>query len=244
MIWIILIIICCIVVYAMIQSLRKSPLYDVAKVVGTYIQENEELEQQKRLNIEKQNQIIEELRQSDANFSYSAFQNLVKNTSSWAIEVKSTKHDKVMQQLRKYASASFLNDYVFELAKTSQVNECAYRNVRLEEMIIKEHQKHNDYDVIIVEALVCYDYATYQRQKLMRQKEMKSRLMLTYTKKKETIGINQTYEAMTHCKNCGAAIDVIHDEKCPYCDSYYYEKSNMWMLHELTEYQCESYGLS
>ena len=142
------------------------------------------------------------------------------------------------------ASASFLNDYVHDLVKLSQASECAYRNVNVEELYMKDVRQEQNYDVIEVEVMVCYDYSTYQNKKLLRQKEMKSKLHFIYSKHKEKIGINQEYEAMTHCKNCGAPVDVIHDEKCPYCDSYYYTKSNIWMLHELREYQQELYGLS
>lgn len=244
MIWIIFIMIVVMSIFTMIERLKRSPLNEVTQALGAYMKEQELLEQQKAAQIEHHNALIEKLKNIDANFSYSAFQTLVKNTSRWAMEVKSTNHQDAMKKLRKVASPSFLNDYVHDLVKLSQASECAYRNVNVEEMYMKEVKQEQNYDVIVVEAMVCYDYSTYQNQKLLRQKEMKSRLLLTYTKKHEVIGINQTYEAMTHCKNCGAAIDVIHDDKCPYCDSYYYEKSNIWMLHELIEFQCESYGLS
>lgn len=231
-------------VYAGIQSFKQSSLNSAAQVIGAYMKENEEMEQRKAEMLNEQNRLIDELKTIDANFSFTSFQRLVASTSCWAMEAKSTNAKEVIAQLRKYASASFLNDYVHDIEKVSQIKQCTYRNVCLEEMIMKEVKQQDEYDVIIVEAMVRYDYATYQNDRLLRQKEMKSKLELTYTKKKERIGINQEYEAMTHCPNCGAPIDVIHDEKCAYCDSYYYAKSNIWMLHELREYQQALYGLS
>lgn len=244
MIWIILMIIVGMSIYTMIERLKSLPLTEATQAISTFMKEQQQLEKQKAETIKHHNDLIDKIKNIDANFSYSSFQTLVKNTSKWAMEVKSTNHQEAMEKLRKVASASFLNDYVHDLVKLSQASECAYRNVNVEELYMKDVRQEQNYDVIEVEVMVCYDYSTYQNKKLLRQKEMKSKLHLIYSKHKEKIGINQEYEAMTHCKNCGAPVDVIHDEKCPYCDSYYYTKSNIWMLHELREYQQELYGLS
>lgn len=244
MILLVFIIVLAIVVSVLIQSFKQSPLHDATQMIGAYLKENEELENQKQAMINHHNQCIEKLKNMDANFSYSEFKRLVATTSAWAFEAKSTHHQKAIANLRKYASASFLNDYVHDIEKVSQLKECSYRNVVLEEMYMKEVKQQNDYQAIIVEAMVRYDYATYRDHRLTRQKEMKSKLLLTYTKKQEIVGMEQLYTAQTHCQNCGAAIDIIHEDKCPYCDSYYYTKSNIWMLHEMLEYQQADYGLS
>lgn len=244
MIWLIIIIILILVGYRIYETYRKSSLHTVVQAVDQYMKENEEVEQRKALLIQQHQQLIDELKQIDANFSYTAFEQLVKKTCQWAMEAKSTHHQEAIGKLRQYASASFLNDYVHDLQKLKMAGECSYRNVIVEEMIMKEVKHQNQYDIILVDAMVRYDYATYHQKRLLRQKEMKSILKLTYSKEKEKIGIEQEYEAITHCPNCGAAIDVIHDKKCPYCDSYYYTKTNIWMLHELRELPQDQYGLS
>lgn len=242
-VWIVIFAVTIGMIASVVSSLRKSPLYGAAKAVGAYMEAQEEELKLMEASRQKQNAIVEELKEIDENFSYAQFADFVDMSASLAIQARSSHDEGAIAKLREYASASFLDDYVQGMVKMKRAREYAYRNIAMEEMILTALEQRNSYFVLSVEAMMRYDYASYENGSLKRLQEQKSRLILTYTKKREKIGEQQHYDAMTHCPNCGAAIDLITMQKCPYCDSHFYYKSNVWMLHEIQEFKQSTYGL-
>ena len=184
---------------------------------------------------ETHQRLIEQIKQADADFCYTEFEELIKWTCKWAIEIKSSFNGDQLDKLRLYASADLFNHYVSQTNEIRRKYPCVVvsENVVVKEAYLSQFIRHADSDEIRVRVIVRYDWRKVVRGQTESQTEIEQEIELIYIRYKKSISAEQENEGMTYCENCGFPIDATNEDACLFCDYYFMVKYDQWLLHDV-----------
>jgi len=188
-----------------------------------------------QLELEKLQQIIDQIKQTDAGFNYEEFKKIVQYTGKLAIEMNSSFNEEELLRLQSHASAHFFNRFLIdEPLRIPRNTHRFYDNAAVEEIYLDKIIPLSDHDEIKVVVIVRYNLLHRERINPVDFKdssfEIKQKMELTYSRYREQTAAEQESKE-TLCEWCDSPIDV-GDEWCSVCEHYVYVRYNVWMLHD------------
>ena len=102
-----------------------------------------------QLELEKLQQIIDQIKQTDAGFNYEEFKKLVQYTGKLAIEMDSSFNEEELSRLQSHASAHFFNRFLIDEPLSQQRNILKYyHDAVVEEIYLDKIIPLSDHDEI------------------------------------------------------------------------------------------------
>ncbi len=219
-----------IIIVAMIKNTRNHSGMQMVKVATDYLKYCEEQEEKKQAMIDKQNQSISKIAEIDQNFSMEEFKDLVNECMKYYFLVRNYNDDMSIHHLRTITSEAFMKDYIEEVANIKKHHKYIFDAIELKEMIVKDVNILNNKLTIYCDMLVTYTKKEFNEQNiLIRLKQYHQ----CFEGKMIKIEDHENVDVRMNCPNCGAAVDMVLDSKCPYCKSVIYKKINIWLLDNI-----------
>ena len=216
----------------LLNMFKKSGAGQILNTAIDVIRYNEQQEQKKQAMIDKQNECLRKIVGIDTNFSIDEFKDLVNQCMVEYFKALSFDDQYSIEKLRNKASERFIKDYIEEVTNIKKQYKHRYDSIYVKEMLVDEVLVYQNQLQIVCKVVVTYTKKEFDEANVMKKLKQYHQMF-----KIKMIKENNHEQVMVkmNCPNCGAAIDVVKDSKCPYCKSVIYKKINIWLLDDVTK---------